>query len=81
MDLFINIKEEDTIVRKEKIRYRTVNYKKDAFFSQHVFDSINERVFYLSTITPFKNIKLERFSITKEQMNVMNAAKKIIILG
>ena len=31
VDLFINIKEEDTIVRKEKIRYRTVNYKKDAF--------------------------------------------------
>lgn len=76
VDLFINIKEEDTIVRKEKIRYRTVKYKKDAFFSQYVFDSINERVFYLSTITPFKNIKLERFSITKEQMNVMNAAKK-----
>ena len=76
IDLFINVKEDDTIVRKEKIRYRTVKYKKDAFFSQYIFDTNNERVFYLSTITPFKNIKLERFSITNEQMSVMDNESK-----
>ncbi|RIP33974.1 CDP-glycerol glycerophosphotransferase [Staphylococcus gallinarum] len=76
VDLFVNVKEDDTIVRKEKIRYRTVKYKKDVFFSQYVFDTTDERVFYLSTITPFKNIKLERFAITKDQMKVMDSSEK-----
>ncbi|MCD8879360.1 hypothetical protein [Staphylococcus kloosii] len=76
VDLFITIREQDQIVRREKIRYRTAKYKKDNYFSSKVIQDNTQKIYYLSTITPFKNIKLERFSITNNQLSVMNNPTK-----
>ncbi|WP_192978115.1 CDP-glycerol glycerophosphotransferase family protein [Mammaliicoccus vitulinus] len=76
VDLFITIREQDHIVRREKIRYRTAKYKKDTYFSKKIIQDNNQKTYYLSTITPFKNIKLERFSITNNELKVMNNTTK-----
>ncbi|QTN10568.1 CDP-glycerol glycerophosphotransferase family protein [Mammaliicoccus vitulinus] len=76
VDLFITIREQDHIVRREKIRYRTAKYKKDTYFSKKIIQGNNQKTYYLSTITPFKNIKLERFSITNNELKVMNNTTK-----
>lgn len=76
VDLFITIREQDHIVRREKIRYRTAKYKKDTYFSKKIIQDNNQKTYYLSTITPFKNIKLERFSITNNELKVMNNTAK-----
>ncbi|MGK9044280.1 CDP-glycerol glycerophosphotransferase family protein [Mammaliicoccus vitulinus] len=76
VDLFITIREQDHIVRREKIRYRTAKYKKDTYFSNKIIQDNNQKTYYLSTITPFKNIKLERFSITNNELKVMNNTTK-----
>lgn len=76
VDLFITIREQDHIVRREKIRYRTAKYKKDTYFSKKIIQNNNQKAYYLSTITPFKNIKLERFSITNNELKVMNNTAK-----
>ncbi|MEB7725171.1 CDP-glycerol glycerophosphotransferase family protein [Mammaliicoccus fleurettii] len=76
VDLFITVREQDHIVRKEKIRYRTAKYKKDTYFSKKIIKDNNQEINYLSTITPFKNIKLERFSITNNQLKLMNNKAK-----
>ncbi|PTI70156.1 CDP-glycerol glycerophosphotransferase family protein [Mammaliicoccus vitulinus] len=76
VDLFITIREQDHIVRREKIRYRTAKYKKDTYFSKKIIQDNIQKTYYLSTITPFKNIKLERFSITNNELKVMNNTTK-----
>ncbi|MEB7965753.1 CDP-glycerol glycerophosphotransferase family protein [Mammaliicoccus sciuri] len=76
VDLFITIREQNDIVRREKIRYRTAKYKKDMYFSSKIIKENNKEIYYLSTITPFKNIKLERFSITSNQLRVMSNDEK-----
>ncbi|WP_142924504.1 CDP-glycerol glycerophosphotransferase family protein, partial [Mammaliicoccus sciuri] len=76
VDLFITIREQNDIVRREKIRYRTAKYKKDTYFSSKIIEESNQKIYYLSTITPFKNIKLERFSITGNQLRVMSNNEK-----
>ena len=76
VDLFITIRDQDQIVRREKIRYRTAKYKKDNYFSKKILQDNTQETYYLSTITPFRNIKLERFSITNNQLNVMNNSTK-----
>lgn len=76
VDLFITVREQNHIVRREKIRYRTATYKKDTYFSKKIIHDNNQEIYYLSTITPFKNIKLERFSITNNQLKAMNNTTK-----
>ncbi|PNZ71895.1 CDP-glycerol glycerophosphotransferase family protein, partial [Mammaliicoccus stepanovicii] len=76
IDLFITIREQNNLVRREKIRFRTKEYKKDNYFSRKNIKNHDGNVYYLSTITPFKNIKLERFSISNKQHELMSNNEK-----
>ncbi len=67
LDFFIVIKDRnETIIRKEKIKYKYSNYKKDNYYGRYqAQDAIRDTHHFLITTTPFNNLKLESFKIPK----------------
>lgn len=67
MDFFIVIKNQDNkVIRKEKIKYKFSNYKKDNYYDYMKLedDELNQHHFLVTT-TPFNNVKIESFCIPK----------------
>lgn len=65
-DLYIELidKKSKDIIRKEKIKYQSAEYKKDNFYSQFILEDSNQnKHYFLLTTTPFKNVKVETFTI------------------
>lgn len=71
IDIFITIYDGQDVVRKEKIKYRAGIYKKDNYItiSKRSFD--NKKVYYMFTLTPFKNIKIESFEVSKLELEIL----------
>ncbi|TAA72874.1 CDP-glycerol glycerophosphotransferase family protein [Planococcus salinarum] len=64
-DFFVVIENADgDVIRKEKIKYRKADYRKDNFYSYKVLrdEEQNEHHFMITT-TPFDNLKIETFTI------------------
>lgn len=78
IDVFIAmISEEGETVRKEKIKYKFSDYKKDNYYGSHSEKSGEGNVHYhLITTTPFDNLKIETFTIPTEIAIPDNAAEK-----
>ncbi|MCM3610378.1 CDP-glycerol glycerophosphotransferase family protein [Planococcus sp. MERTA32b] len=52
------------VIRKEKIKYRKADYKKDAFYSYKVLrDEEDNEHHFMFTTTPFNNLKIETFTV------------------
>ncbi|MGO1923786.1 MAG: CDP-glycerol glycerophosphotransferase family protein [Jeotgalicoccus sp.] len=68
LDVFVAMIHTDgEIVRKEKIKYKFSDYKKDNYYGSYSEKSNGGSVHYhLITTTPFDNLKIETFSIPKE---------------
>lgn len=68
LDVFVAMIHTDgEIVRKEKIKYKFSDYKKDNYYGSYTEKDNEGNVHYhLITITPFDNLKIETFSIPKE---------------
>ncbi|MDM7864521.1 CDP-glycerol glycerophosphotransferase family protein [Staphylococcus borealis] len=76
IDIFISIYDGTTLIRKEKIKYRKGIYKKDNYITLKKQNLDNKQVFYMLTLTPFKNIKIESFELTNEQYKILENGKK-----
>lgn len=65
LDVFIAmIHESGEIVRKEKIKYKLSDYKKDNYYGSHSEpDNDGNTHYHLITTTPFDNLKIESFAI------------------
>ncbi|MGV3274728.1 CDP-glycerol glycerophosphotransferase family protein [Staphylococcus sp. 11261D007BR] len=72
IDIFITIYNQDTLVRKDKIKYRNVEYKKDDILSLKHIKTQGKGTYYMATITPFGNIKLETFAITETEKSILD---------
>ncbi|WP_077597020.1 CDP-glycerol glycerophosphotransferase family protein [Oceanobacillus kimchii] len=70
IDFFILLEDiEGNMVRKEKIKYKFSNYKKDNYYSYvKQVDNKGNTHHFLITTTPFNNLKLESFTIPKDIM-------------
>lgn len=76
IDIFISIYDGTTLIRKEKIKYRKGIYKKDNYITCKKRKLGNKQVYYMMTLTPFKNIKIESFELTHEQYEILENGKK-----
>lgn len=76
IDIFISIYDGPTLIRKEKIKYRKGIYKKDNYITLKKQKLGNKQVYYMMTLTPFKNIKIESFELTHEQYEILENGKK-----
>lgn len=76
IDIYISIYDDTTLIRKEKIKYRKGIYKKDNYLTIKEKDLDTKKVYYMLTLTPFKNIKIESFELTAEQYGILNNGKK-----
>ena len=76
IDIFISIYDGPNLIRKEKIKFRKGVYKKDNYITlkEKIID--DKRVYYMFTLTPFKNIKMESFELTNEQYKILENNKK-----
>ncbi|VEF49622.1 minor teichoic acid biosynthesis protein [Bacillus freudenreichii] len=65
IDLYVEIINQDNeIIRKEKIKYKYADYKKDNYYDHTVVrDVAANSHHFLITTTPFNNLKIETFSI------------------
>src|SRR5699024_4700110 len=59
IDIFISIYDDKILIRKEKIKFRKGIYKKDNYITLKEKNLGNNRVYYMVTLTPFKNVKIE----------------------
>lgn len=68
LDVFVAMLDSnDEIIRKEKIKYKFSDYKKDNYYGSHSEHDADGNVHYhLITTTPFDNLKIETFSIPEE---------------
>ena len=68
LDVFVAmIRTDGEIVRKEKIKYKFSDYKKDNYYGSYSEKDMEGSAHYhLITTTPFDNLKVETFSIPKE---------------
>ncbi|HBV23125.1 MAG TPA: teichoic acid biosynthesis protein [Jeotgalicoccus sp.] len=68
LDIFVAMIHRDgKIIRKEKIKYKFSDYKKDNYYgSFSEYDTDGNAHYHLITTTPFDNLKIESFSIPKE---------------
>ncbi|MFD1037151.1 CDP-glycerol glycerophosphotransferase family protein [Virgibacillus byunsanensis] len=58
------LNKEKEIIRKEKIKYKFSNYKKDNYYDyMSIEDNDLNKHHFLITTTPFNNLKIETFSI------------------
>lgn len=76
IDIFISIYDGPNLIRKEKIKFKKGIYKKDNYLTlkEKIID--DKRVYYMFTLTPFKNIKIESFELTNEQYQILEHNKK-----
>ncbi|CDQ38373.1 CDP-glycerol glycerophosphotransferase family protein [Virgibacillus salexigens] len=67
MDFFIVVKDKNKkIIRKEKIKYKYSDYKKDNYYDYLAISDVDlNQHHFLITTTPFDNLKVESFSIPK----------------
>ncbi len=67
LDVFVAMIHTDgEIVRKEKIKYKFSDYKKDNYYGSYSEkDDEGNAHYHLITTTPFDNLKIETFSIPK----------------
>ena len=68
LDIFVAMIHRDgKIIRKEKIKYKFSDYKKDNYYGSYSeYDTDGNAHYHLITTTPFDNLKIETFSIPKE---------------
>ncbi|MEJ7452532.1 CDP-glycerol glycerophosphotransferase family protein [Staphylococcus xylosus] len=76
IDIFITIYNEKTLIRKEKVKYRAGTYKKDNYLAINKRNINNKRVYYMITLTPFKNIKMESFEVDNTQLSILENTEK-----
>lgn len=78
MDIFILVENgSNEIIRKEKIKYKYSDYKKDNYYSHQVIkDNKMNQHHFLITTTPFDNIKIETFVISSEFILPKDPSKK-----
>lgn len=76
IDIFISIYDDTILIRKEKIKFRKGVYKKDNYITLKEKKSGNNWVYYMVTLTPFKNVKIESFELTSEQYGILKNGKK-----
>ncbi|WP_422123959.1 CDP-glycerol glycerophosphotransferase family protein [Planococcus sp. X10-3] len=64
-DFFVVIETDNgDVIRKEKIKYRKADYKKDNYYSYKVIrDAAQNEHHFMITTTPFDNLKIETFTI------------------
>lgn len=68
LDVFVAmIRSDGEVVRKEKIKYKFSDYKKDNYYGRHSeYDDEGNAHYHLITTTPFDNLKIETFAIPEE---------------
>ncbi|NWK84948.1 CDP-glycerol glycerophosphotransferase family protein [Staphylococcus sp. GSSP0090] len=76
IDIFISIYDDSNLIRKEKIKFKKGTYKKDNYITLKENNLGYKRVYYMVTLTPFKNIKIESFELTSEQYEILENGKK-----
>ena len=76
IDIFISIYDDRSLIRKEKIRFPKGVYKKDNYITLKERKLDNKRVYYMFTLTPYKNIKIESFELTFEQYEILKNSEK-----
>lgn len=76
IDIFISIYDDTNLIRKEKIKFKKGTYKKDNYITLKENNLGYKRVYYMVTLTPFKNIKIESFELTSEQYEILENGKK-----
>lgn len=76
IDIFITIYNDKTLIRKEKVKYRAGTYKKDNYLAINKRNINNKRVYYMITLTPFKNIKMESFEVDNTQLSILENTEK-----
>ena len=76
IDVFISIYDGTNIIRKEKIKFKKGIYKKDNYITLKEKTLNNKKVFYMFTLTPFKNIKIESFELTLENYTILKNGQK-----
>src|SRR5699024_1801360 len=64
------------IVRKEKIKFNQGTYKKDNYITLKEKSFNNKKVYYMLTLTPFKNVKIESFELTLDNYKILENGKK-----
>ncbi|QCT74485.1 CDP-glycerol glycerophosphotransferase family protein [Macrococcoides canis] len=76
VDIYVNVAMEGHVIRKEKLRLPTATYKKDNYLTKKVIDENGVIHYIMMTLTPFKNIKLEVFSLEQYEYNILNSSSK-----
>ncbi|RAI83451.1 CDP-glycerol glycerophosphotransferase [Macrococcoides caseolyticum subsp. hominis] len=76
VDIFVNIAMNGQIIRKEKLRLPTATYKKDNYLTKKVIVENDFYHYIMMTLTPFKNIKLEVFSLDHTEFSILNNSTK-----
>lgn len=76
VDIFISIFDNQDLIRKEKIKFKEEVYKKDSYLTLRKKEINDKKVYYMFTLTPFKNIKVESFEITDKQYQILENGKK-----
>ncbi|MDR5650338.1 CDP-glycerol glycerophosphotransferase family protein [Staphylococcus nepalensis] len=76
VDIFISIYDGSDIIRKEKLKFKKGIYKKDNYITLEEKLLDNKKVFYMFTLTPFKNIKIETFELTLENYEILEKGRK-----
>lgn len=76
IDAFITVYDGETMVRKDKIKFKLGDYKKDNYLTYKVLERDGKRAYYMLTLTPFKNIKFESFELTDAQYHTLTTGEK-----
>lgn len=76
IDIYISVYDNQRLIRKEKIKFKKGIYKKDNYLTLKEETFNNKRVYYMFTLTPFKNIKIESFEVTNSQLQILENGQK-----
>lgn len=76
IDIFVCIYDGETILRKDKLRYRLPDYKKDDYLEKTDLIHDDSQITYLFTLTPYKNLKIESFKLSNEEVDILSRGKK-----
>lgn len=76
IDIFLSTYDGKTLLQKEKIRYTDGIYKKDNYLSFKCIEKENQKSYYMITLTPFKNLKIENFNLTNDEFQILENGKK-----
>lgn len=77
IDFYVVVEDSDAqVIRKEKIAYRHADYRKDTFYDYQMIKDANQNEHhFLLTTTPFDNLKIESFTISKDIQLPENTVK------